>query len=316
METSANTFASAARAAAQPSAGRRRGGRRRRCWRRTRPARWTNGCAATAACARWLARHWLRPVLAAPPATACDATPRRRGAVALLLRWAVGQLRPDRAAPRRADPARGLAGPHQLAADAGAVVPVRLRCRCRRSATATAAMPTSRPPASCAGCGRSARAPTTAISTRASAALAQLLRDAPASPARAAGAARDARWNTRWRQTGAGRRRRTPGLACPPGRRRAGRATTAPRRCGTCAHAGDAAALHPRAAAPQRRARQRGRDRPAAGAGRRRGRRRRASASTCCSPQAGAVAHARRRGARAGQPTSRRCASPPTPTTR
>jgi tetratricopeptide (TPR) repeat protein len=44
---------------------------------------------------RWLSRHWLRPVLG----TAGDGTDAARpaSAVALLLRWAVGQQRPDRA---------------------------------------------------------------------------------------------------------------------------------------------------------------------------------------------------------------------------
>lgn len=44
---------------------------------------------------RWLVGQWLRPVLAAGGQTAHDGT--TAGAVALLLRWAVLQLRPDRA---------------------------------------------------------------------------------------------------------------------------------------------------------------------------------------------------------------------------
>lgn len=44
--------------------------------------------------ARWLARHWLRPLQGA--AGEGLATAQAAAAVALLLRWAVGQLRPDR----------------------------------------------------------------------------------------------------------------------------------------------------------------------------------------------------------------------------
>lgn len=46
--------------------------------------------------ARWLARHWLGPLLGAAGETLDAAHP--TAAVELLLRWAVGQLRPDRAA--------------------------------------------------------------------------------------------------------------------------------------------------------------------------------------------------------------------------
>lgn len=44
-------------------------------------------------CGRWLARHWLRPVHGVAAETLDAAHP--AGAVTLLLRWAVGQLRPD-----------------------------------------------------------------------------------------------------------------------------------------------------------------------------------------------------------------------------